>query len=116
MGLTALIALIVLNPAPEVIYLKGTRGGLDTIQTCIKFIQENWIEWFIPNGLILAAAFWFLTRGAAFLPAWSNLLVTLVAAMIFHLVMVFRGHLFEELDGTSHRQRMYKYRQLEQTR
>ena len=104
-----LITAIVLNPAPEVIYTKGTRGGLDTIQTCVKFIQENWIEWFIPNGLVIAAVYGFLTEGGRLLPPWTALATTLIGAMLFHVVMVFRGHLFEALDGSTHRQRIFKY-------
>ena len=36
-----LIASIVLNPAPEVIYTKGTRGGMDTSSDCWRFLQES---------------------------------------------------------------------------
>jgi hypothetical protein len=108
-----LVATVVLNPAPEVIYLKGTRGGLDTVGQCVKFIQENWIEWFIPNGLFVAFWYGFFTRGLAMLPAGLSLVATLIAAMLFHVMMVFRGHLFEELEGSSHRQRMFKYRTVE---
>jgi hypothetical protein len=105
-----LISLIVLNPAPEVIYSKGTRGGMDTISTCIKFLQENWIEWFIPNLLILGGGYLFLTRVMPRLPDWTYLPIALAAGAAFHVVMVFRGHLFQELDGSTHRQRMFRYR------
>lgn len=105
-----LLLLIVLNAAPEVIYTKGTRGGMDTIMTSVKFLQENWIEWFIPNLLILGGAFLFWTRVMWRLPEWSNLPLGLAAGALFHVVMVFRGHLFQELDGSSHRQRMFRYR------
>lgn len=109
-----LIGVIVLNPAPEVIYTRGTRGGIDTIQTCVKFIQENWIEWFLPNGLVIAAAYWFFTDGIHRLPPWAPPVTTLIAAMLFHVVMVFRGRLFLALDGTTHRQRVFKYNRRDQ--
>lgn len=102
------IAVIVLNPAPEVIYTKGTRGGLDTIQTCVKFIQENWIEWFIPNGLMLVGAYYFVLYVPNLFPG-ASIVTALVGAALFHVAMVFRGHLFQTLDGSSHRQRMFKY-------
>ncbi len=105
-----LIAVIVLNPAPEVIYTKGTRGGLDTIQTCIKFIQENWIEWFFPNALMLTAAYFFVTRVPDLFPG-ASWVTALVGASLFHVAMVFRGHLFRALDGSTHRQRVFKYGQ-----
>jgi len=103
-----LIAFIVLNPAPEIIYLKGTRGGTDTINRSVRFIQENWIEWFIPNGLIGYGAYLAVTRLSA-LPTALAIVAALFAGAAFHVVMVFRGHLFEALDGSTHRQRMFKY-------
>ena len=46
---------------------------------------------------------------AAFIP-FGSIIQPVVYGALLHLVMVFRGHLFAALDGTSHRQRMYKYR------
>jgi hypothetical protein len=105
-----LVTLIVLNPAPEVIYSKGTRGGIDTISTCIRFLQENWIEWFIPNLLIIAGGYLVVTRAFPLLPLSVDILISLLSGALFHVVMVFRGHLFQELDGSTHRQRMFRYR------
>ena len=104
-----LASLILLNPAPEVIYLRGTYGGLATVQRSVEFVQQNWIEWFVPN---LPLAF----LGYSILPwmAQPHLLSLLVVAIpigaLFHLAMVFRGHLFLALDRSSHRQRMFRYR------
>lgn len=103
--------LVVLNATPEIIYLKGTSGGLETIQRSFVFLQENWIEWFIPNGLILAGLYLFVSRGGLALLGPLGALVAVVASgALFHVVMVFRGFLFEALDGSTHRQRMYRYR------
>lgn len=99
-----LAELVLLNPAPEIIYEKGTYGGLATVQACIEFIQQNWIEWFIPNLLWLAALYALETR------VGNGLVFALVAGALVHYGMLFRGHLFVSLDGTSHRQRMFKYR------
>ena len=52
---------ILLNAAPEVIYQRGSRGGLETVQRSVRFLQANWIEWGIPNLLILAV-WWFVPR------------------------------------------------------
>ena len=35
---------------------------------------------------------------------------SLVGGALFHVIMVFRGHLFGELDGSTHRQRMFRHR------
>jgi hypothetical protein len=105
-----LAGVILLNAAPEVIYQRGSYGGLETVQRSIRFLQANWIEWGIPNLLILAV-WWFIPRD----PLWSlgtlgTIITALVEGALLHLVMVFRGHLFAALDGTSHRQRMYRWR------
>ena len=101
----SLAELVLLNVVPEVIYQKGTYGGLATIQTSIEFIQQNWIEWYLPNAVLFAGLWAILYRlpqlGYA---AWF------VAGAVLHLGMIFRGHLFDALDGSSHRQRMFKYR------
>jgi len=105
-----LAGVIVLNAAPEVMYQRGTHGGLETVQRSVRFLQANWIEWGIPNLLILAA--WWFTPPAALLGLGTlgTVLAGVVEGALLHLVMVFRGHLFAALDGTSHRQRMYKWR------
>lgn len=107
-----LMELVVLNAAPEVIYQKRTYGGLETIQRSFKFLQECWIEWFIPNGLIIAAVWYFMSSGGARwmarLPG-GTLTFSVIAGALLHVMMVFRGFLFEVLDGSTHRQRMFKY-------
>jgi len=103
-------AVILLNAAPEVIYQRGTYGGLETVQRSVRFLQANWIEWGIPNLLVVGA--WYLLRQYP-LPVFGLLgavLAALLEGALLHLVMVYRGHLFAALDGTSHRQRMYRYR------
>jgi len=106
-----LIELIALNAAPEVIYLKGTYGGLETIQRSFRFLEENWLEWFVPNGLMLAAVALVMTGTLPLtMIPFAALTVPLVFGVVLHVVMVFRGFLFQELDGSTHRQRMYKFR------
>jgi hypothetical protein len=107
-GLLKLAAAVLLNAVPEVLYQKGTFGGLATMQRTIQFIQENWIEWFLPNVLLGAGAWWVWTR----FPLGSLGLIPFVLAggALLHVLMVFRGHLFEVLSGSSHRQRMFRFR------
>ncbi len=105
--------LIVLNAAPEVIYQRRVAGGLETITRSFRFLQENWIEWFVPNGLLLAGLWAFFTQGGLSLLAGVPFGVVgalLLAGALFHVVMVARGFLFEALDGSTHRQRMYRFR------
>jgi hypothetical protein len=105
--LVHLLMAVLLNPAPEVIYISGTYGGVATIQRSIAFIQANWIEWFVPNLAFGAIAYFTLPLLMA--PQLAIVSSFLLGALV-HVAMVFRGHLFKALDGTSHRQRMYRYR------
>lgn len=104
----SLIALVLLSAAPESIYLKGTYGGLATVQSSIAFVQEHWIEWLLPSVLLGAA----LVYIPAVLPyGTAGLVLTmLLRGVLFHVAMLFRGHLFTALDRSTHRQRMFKYR------
>jgi hypothetical protein len=106
----ALVELIALNAAPETIYIKGTRSGVDTIMASFQFLQEHWIEWFLPNGLLIAGAWLLVTRLTFVFPLVGALGLALAGGVLFHLVMVFRGQLYLALDGSTHRQRMYRYR------
>ncbi len=109
------LQLVALNAVPEIIYLKRPAGGLDTVKSAVEFLQEHWIEWFVPNGVLLAVA-WFtvlspsgpVLRVLGEVP-FGFVLLPLVAGAVFHLGMVFRGFLFQALDGSTHRQRLFKY-------
>ncbi|MGV3621417.1 MAG: hypothetical protein ACO1OB_11405 [Archangium sp.] len=105
-----LIEVIALNAAPETIYLKGTGSGIDTITRSFRFLQENWIEWFVPNGLIIAALWWGFSNGWLSMIPGGLITVSVVGGALLHVVMVFRGFLYLALDGSTHRQRMYKFR------
>jgi hypothetical protein len=107
-----LVLLIALNTVPETIYQKGTRGGLDTIQRSFGFLQENWIEWFIPNGLVLGVVFAASVFGTALMVfgTLGALASALAFGVLLHVYAVFRGFLYEALDGSTHRQRMYRAR------
>jgi hypothetical protein len=99
-----IVATVALNAVPEVIYLRGTYGGLHTISASWEFLQRQWIPWFAVNVPLLAlvAAVMFLVR----VPFVTDFLV----AAALHVVMVFRGYLFQALDGSSHRRRMFERR------
>lgn len=109
----ALLAAVLLNATPEVIYLKGSVGGLETLQRSVKFLQENWIEWFVPNGLFIAAIWYYPQLGISTRMGFDvrAMLIgsSLLGGVVLHIMMVFRGQLFQELEGSTHRQRMFRY-------
>jgi hypothetical protein len=97
------VAFVALNATPEVIYLRGTYGGLHTIAASWEFLKAHWIPWFAVNVPLAAVALvW------RYLP-WPFLGDVIVGAAL-HVAMVFRGYLFRALDGSSHRQRMFLQR------
>ena len=133
-----LLVFILLNPAPEVIYLTRHESTLDVLKRSYDFVMENWIEWFLPMALILAplglSLFFKLSsrlgRGAGLdfiqlllvpftvLTAWLTDLgisAELTGAVALLLtpplavgMLLFRGHLFVALTATSRRQRLYQ--------
>ena len=137
-----LLLFIVLNPAPEVIYQVRHDSPLDVMRVSYEFIIENWIEWFLPLVIVvgpLGLRFVFnltseVGRGAGlnffeilFVPGmvlatWlaqlglpkevSWLLVIFLTPPLAVLMMMFRGHLFAALHGSSRRQRLFRARGL----
>lgn len=133
-----LLLFILLNPAPEVIYQARPGSPLDVLRESYEFVLENWIEWFLPVALIVAPlGFSFfvgisdrLGRGAgldfmqvlalpfSLLTAWlrylglsetvSSAMVILVTPAATVAMLLFRGHLFAALHGSTYRQRMFQ--------
>ncbi len=103
-----LIVLILLSAAPEAIYQRGTYGGMATIQRSISFLQQHWIEWLLPSAIFLVALWWI--PDLSYFGSLGLIATAVVKGAVFHMGMVFRGHLFAALDGSTHRQRMFKYR------
>lgn len=124
---------IVFNAIPEVIYQKGARSTHAFSET-LKFIQVNWIEWFLPFILIMLP--WLFSGFSAMLLLSSVVMVTTLlptVSLVFlfgYLVpglmdpigqvlgvifatwfMIFRGKLFEELDGGTRRRRIFLAKQ-----
>ncbi len=137
-----LLVFILLNPAPEVIYQVRHDSPLDIFKTSFHFVQEHWIEWFLPFAVfILPIAlspsglreFFALSsrggRGAGLdfsqiliLPftvvgGWLSyvgiqpdvqwMLLLLLTPPVAIAVLLFRGHLFALLHGSSRRQRLF---------
>jgi hypothetical protein len=123
------------NPLPEVIYQCRTGSPLEALGESARFVQQHWIEWFLPMVLIAAPlgsllfytsgsmrgglSFGYLislsaslTRGLADLlglPSGAALFLVLVGApIVTFLLLSFRGHLFAALVGSTRRQRAFR--------
>lgn len=137
-----LLIFILLNPAPEIIYQVRHDSPLDVFKSAYEFVLENWIEWFLPIGLLLLplvaapnglSSFFLLSRrvgrGAGLdfsqilllpftiLGSWlssfgvdpelAQYVMLLFTPVLAISMLLFRGHLFALLYGSSHRQRQF---------
>jgi hypothetical protein len=101
------IAVFVLfNAVPELIYL-GHYSAVALLAESYGFIAANWIEWFPAN--IAAAALLYAVWSVQVEGPVAYLQLALLG-LLFYFVMVMRGLLFIELQGTTHRGRAFKYR------
>jgi hypothetical protein len=131
-----LLLFILLNPAPEVIYQVRHQSPLDVLRESYEFVLENWIEWFLPLAVVMAPfglSFFFavsgrLGRGAGLdffqvlvlpftlLEGWlqyvglgdaSRWLLYVLTPPLAVAILLFRGHLFAALHGSTRRQRLF---------
>ena len=105
------VMLVLLNVVPEVIYQKtpadaGIGRGIGIITESIKFIQTHWIEWLIPNIVILVGLYE-LELLLARLP--FGLFVMPLTGVLFYVVFVIRGCLFNLIDTTTPYQLKLRY-------
>lgn len=131
---------ILLNPAPEVIYQVRPGSPLDVIRQSYEFVLENWIEWFLPLAIVIVPfGVSFFLRISARLGGGAGLqlyelmvlpyellvraliqagvpgaaistLVLILTPILTTFMMLFRGHLFAGLHGSSRRKRLFQAR------
>ena len=104
---------IILNAVPELIY-QSRASGLDLIPASYNFTIENWPEWLIPNLAILVAGIALmgaLGSTVSALPFYMQIFIMTSALGLFlTYLMIFRGILFSELNGSNRRARIYRYK------
>jgi len=109
---------IILNAVPELIY-QSRASGVELLVASYHFIIENWPEWFAPN-IIITFAGWALMQAlnplASVLAAPLHIVV-IASPIGFFLtyLMMFRGLLFSELNGSNRRARIYRYKARDST-
>jgi hypothetical protein len=104
---------VIFNAVPELIY-QGRVSGLALLSASYQFIVENWIEWLLPNLLVGVAGY--LLRNLVYqlvtpVPFFLQyFLVETAFGLFLTFLMIFRGLLFSELNGTTRRSRVYRYK------
>jgi MFS family permease len=130
------LVVVIFNAVPEVAYHHHFQS-IHALGHSLKFIQTNWVEWFVPYILFLipvfVLGFFFVTVlgilavSNPLLPLTSlmypwttldlfgdssggKLLGTITSLTLGLWFMLFRGHLFLALDTGSRRQRIFQGR------
>ena len=108
--------LIILNPLPETIYLKYYNAWDSIIETA-DFMKGNWLNWGLPN-IIYSLLLYTITGNILlnlfnthisynFIFDISELVIYLIGQIIFSVMMIYRGHLYKLLSGSTRRKRMF---------
>lgn len=111
-----LAILVLLNPLPETIYLKS-YSSWESVQSTFEFMKENWFNWLLPN--IIFHLVLYFTTGNVITDIFTthlsfnmiftirNLILYIVGQGLFSFIMVYRGHLYKLLSGSTRRKRMF---------
>lgn len=110
-----IVAFILLNCLPEVIYQKHCHVA-DSFTYSFEFIKENWLDWLLPNVILLGAFVWLTGSGlnpsailgrGLFALSTQSIIGYAVGQLLLSFIMVYRGLLFNILSTTSRRKRMF---------
>jgi hypothetical protein len=136
MAAYGLAVAVFLNPVPEIIYQGRAPGrATELVMASVHFIQQHWIEWFVPN-ILFGVALVAIAYGGTALNA-ETLMTTLpglfslqggyqlapsllsggrplwqwpILLALVHYAMVYRGVLFHELASGGWRVRAFRSR------
>ncbi len=107
MMLSYLGTFLLLNPLPEMLYMRHYSEG-ESLQKSYEFILENWIDWFVPLTPIMLLALGGGFIGNMLLPGFGMVPGLLVQALVLPFLMVYRGYLFDILSKSSRRKRQFR--------
>ena len=108
--------LVFLNPLPETIYLKS-YSSWESVQNAFEFMRENWFNWLLPNVIFFGALYLItgniltnlFTTHLSFNMVFSfrNIVLYIIGQGLFSFTMIYRGHLYKLLSGSTRRKRMF---------
>ncbi|WP_352417817.1 hypothetical protein [Proteiniborus sp.] len=110
------LVLVLVNALPESIYQKH-YSAWDTVTYAFNFVKENWIEWFVPN-IIMLGLFYLVTgnvikdvlaisSGFFFNFSIKGILLYVIGQIMFSFIMIYRGILFDVLSTSTRRKRAF---------
>lgn len=110
------VILILLNPLPETIYLKS-YSSWESVQSTFEFMQENWLNWLLPN-IVFHGVLYFITGNILtniftthlsfnMIFGIRNIVLYVLGQGLFSFIMIYRGHLYKLLSGSTRRKRMF---------
>ncbi len=121
--IVTVLTYVFFNAIPEVVYQKY-YGPWETVTYAVNFIKENWIEWFIPNIVLLFIFYiitgnsinvfsiisnvfnYFLSLGIG-ITSFKGLFIYCLGQIWFSYFMIYRAYLFEELSTSTRRKRLF---------
>lgn len=103
--LVGVVAFVLFNPWPEVIYTDRATGSMDILVRAFRFMQVNGPEWVLPHLVLFA-----LGAGVVMVPGDLQSVMAFGSGLFIHPVMVFRGVLYRKLGTGSRRARAWQSR------
>ncbi|GAB6087026.1 hypothetical protein [Alkaliphilus crotonatoxidans] len=114
------LILVFFNPLPEVVYQKYYQPW-DSITYTFENVRENWLEWFLPNIILLGVLYlltgqqltgifnyYILPTRGLFSPL--GIILYLLGQLWFAFMMIYRGYLFDLLSTSNRRKRLFMRR------
>ena len=109
-SIITILAMIVLNALPETLYLEE-YDGYNSIIKSVEFLKDNVLNWGLPN-LIILVLIYIYSNGVSLLNGLNfselkSIAESVVVILIMGIYLVYRGMLFEILNGSSRRKREF---------
>ncbi len=114
--IVSFLVLILMNALPESIYQKH-YSSWETVTYAFDFVKENWIEWFVPNVIMLGLFYlvtgnvikdvFAISSGYFFSFSLKGILLYVIGQIMFSFIMIYRGILFDILSTSTRRKRAF---------
>lgn len=109
-SIITILAMIVLNALPETLYLEE-YDGYNSIIKSVEFLKDNVLNWGLPN-LIILILIYIYSNGVSMLNGLNfselkSIAESVLVILIMGIYLVYRGMVFEILNGSSRRKREF---------